>query len=63
MQQAFDLWHAERALHDELGMIPAHKERLVVGEGAPLPTPNPAVEVREFLADGTEFKAVWGHRG
>jgi hypothetical protein len=22
-------------------------------------TPNPAVEVREFLPDGTEFKAVW----
>lgn len=24
-------------------------------------TPNPAVEVREFLPDGTEFKAVWSH--
>jgi len=23
--------------------------------------PNPAIEVREFLADGTEFKAVWSH--
>lgn len=22
-------------------------------------TPNPAVEVRESLPDGTEFKAVW----
>ena len=22
-------------------------------------TPNPAVEVREILPDGTEFKAVW----
>lgn len=24
-------------------------------------TPNPSVEVREFLPDGTEFKAVWSH--
>jgi hypothetical protein len=24
-------------------------------------TPNPAVEVREALPDGTEFKAVWSH--
>lgn len=23
--------------------------------------PNPAVEVREILPDGTEFKAVWSH--
>ena len=24
-------------------------------------TPNPAVEVRESLPDGTEYKAVWSH--
>ena len=24
-------------------------------------TPNPAVELRESLPDGTEFKAVWSH--
>ena len=24
-------------------------------------TPNPSVEVRESLPDGTEFKAVWSH--
>ena len=24
-------------------------------------TPNPVVEVRESLLDGTEFKAVWSH--
>jgi len=24
-------------------------------------TPNPAVEVRESLPDGSEFKAVWSH--
>ena len=23
--------------------------------------PNPAVEIREILPDGTEFKAVWSH--
>lgn len=25
----------------------------------PNAVPNPAVEVRQYLADGTEFKAVW----
>ena len=25
--------------------------------------PNPTVEVREFLPDGTDFKAVWSHLG
>jgi hypothetical protein len=24
-------------------------------------TPNPTVEVREYLPDGTDFKAVWSH--
>ena len=24
-------------------------------------SPNPAVEVRQLLADGTEIKAVWSH--
>ena len=27
----------------------------------PKATPNPAIEVRESLPDGTEFKAVWSH--
>jgi hypothetical protein len=27
----------------------------------PNATPNPAVEVRETLPDGTTFKAVWSH--
>jgi hypothetical protein len=27
----------------------------------PEATPNPAVEVRESLPDGTDFKAVWSH--
>lgn len=33
--------------------------RLIVER--PGATPNPAVEVRERLPDGTEFKAVWSH--
>jgi hypothetical protein len=27
----------------------------------PRSTPNPCVEVRQSLPDGTEFKAVWSH--
>jgi hypothetical protein len=27
----------------------------------PTASPNPVVEVREALPDGTEFKAVWSH--
>jgi hypothetical protein len=27
----------------------------------PRAKPNPAVEVRECMPDGTEFKAVWSH--
>lgn len=27
----------------------------------PTATPNPAIEIRESLPDGTEFKAVWSH--
>lgn len=27
----------------------------------PAAKPNPAVEVRESLPDGTDFKAVWSH--
>ena len=27
----------------------------------PRAKPNPAIEVREILPDGTEFKAVWSH--
>jgi len=27
----------------------------------PSATPNPTVEVRETLPDGTEFKAVWAY--
>jgi hypothetical protein len=27
----------------------------------PKASPSPAVEIREILPDGTEFKAVWSH--
>ena len=27
----------------------------------PRAKPNPVIEVREVLPDGTEFKAVWSH--
>ncbi|MCI0332419.1 MAG: DUF4258 domain-containing protein [Planctomycetes bacterium] len=27
----------------------------------PRTKPNPSIEVREILPDGTEFKAVWSH--
>lgn len=43
-------WQAVAALADG--------ELIVERPGA---TPNPAVEVRECLPDGTEFKAVWSH--
>jgi hypothetical protein len=41
-------WHAAVGLADGVLLI----ER-------PNATPNPAVEVRETLPDGTDFKAVW----
>ena len=43
-------WQAVAALEDSSLIV----ER-------PEATPNPAVEVRESLPDGTEFKAVWSH--
>jgi hypothetical protein len=42
-------WQAVSALAD--GSLIAEK---------PSSKPNPTVEVRECLPDGTEFKAVWG---
>jgi hypothetical protein len=41
-------WQAVAGLHDGFLIV----ER-------PDAMPNPAVEVRESLADGTDFKAVW----
>ncbi|HMO86802.1 MAG TPA: DUF4258 domain-containing protein [Lacipirellulaceae bacterium] len=43
-------WQAVGALND--GELIAER---------PDATPNPAVEVRESLPDGVEFKAVWAH--
>jgi hypothetical protein len=43
-------WQAVAGLED--GLLLAER---------PLATPNPAVEVRESLPDGTDFKAVWSH--
>ena len=43
-------WQAVAALEDG---------KLIVER--PTATPNPAVEVRELLPDGVEFKAVWSH--
>ena len=43
-------WQAVAALAD--GDLIAEK---------PKSKPNPTVEVRECLPDGTEFKAVWSH--
>ena len=43
-------WQAVVALAD--GELVAEK---------PTSKPNPTVEVREYLPDGTEFKAVWSH--
>ncbi|MCU0703056.1 MAG: hypothetical protein MUF18_03600 [Fimbriiglobus sp.] len=43
-------WHAVAGLDD--GVLELER---------PNTTPNPAVEVRETLPDGTEFKAVWSY--
>jgi hypothetical protein len=43
-------WQAVAGLEDG--------ELIVERPGA---TPNPAIEVRECLPDGTDFKAVWSH--
>ena len=42
-------WQASASLHD--GMLIVER---------PDAKPNPVIEVRECLPDGTEFKAVWG---
>ena len=44
-----------RSLH---GRAPIARPRSLIAE-RPDGKPNPAVEVRESLPDGTEFKAVW----
>jgi hypothetical protein len=43
-------WQAVAALEDGKLIVERRRDK-----------PNPAIEVREMLPDGTEFKAVWSH--
>ena len=56
--------HAAERLEErgimEWQAVAALEEGELIAE-RPDATPNPAVEVREVLPDGTEFKAVWSH--
>jgi hypothetical protein len=49
------------ACHQRGIMAPSALEAGALIAERPDATPNPAVEVRESLPDGTEFKAVWSH--
>ncbi len=56
--------HASERLEDrnimEWQVVAGVEEGELIAE-RPTSTPNPAVEVRESLPDGTEIKAVWSH--
>src|SRR5437762_5941121 len=56
--------HASERLEErgimEWQVVVALEEGTLLAE-RPDAEPNPAVEVRESLPDGTEFKAVWSH--
>jgi hypothetical protein len=56
--------HASERLEERGNMewqaVAGLEDGALLGE-RPDATPNPAVEVRESLPDGTEFKAVWSH--
>jgi len=56
--------HASERLEErgimELQVVAGLEDGALITE-RPDATPNPAVEVRESLVDGTEFKAVWSH--
>jgi hypothetical protein len=56
--------HASERLEErgimEWQVIAALEDGRLIAE-RPDATPNPAVEVREVLPDGTEFKAVWSY--
>jgi hypothetical protein len=43
-------WQAASGLHDAVLLAERQRSK-----------PNPSIEVRESLPDGTEFKAVWSH--
>ena len=56
--------HASERLEErgimEWQVVAALEDGELIAE-RPKATPNPAVEVREGLPDGTEFKAVWSY--
>ena len=56
--------HASERLEErgimEWQVVAGFDDGRLIGE-RPDATPNPAVEVRESLPDGTEFMAVWSH--
>lgn len=56
--------HASERLEErsimEWQVVAGLKDGELIAE-RPDATPNPAVEVRESLPDGTDFKAVWSH--
>ena len=56
--------HASERLEErgimEWQVVAGLEDGALIGE-RPDATPNPAVEVRETLPDGTDFKAVWSH--
>ncbi len=56
--------HASERLEErsimEWQVVAGLKDGKLIAE-RPDAAPNPAVEVREFLPDGTDFKAVWSH--
>jgi hypothetical protein len=56
--------HASERLEErsimEWQVVAGLKDGELIAE-RPDAAPNPAVEVRELLPDGTDFKAVWSH--
>jgi hypothetical protein len=52
--------HASERL-EERGIMVGLASGTLMAE-RPRATPNPAIEVRQPLRDGTEFKTVWSHR-
>jgi len=56
--------HASERLEErnimEWQVVAGLKDGVLIAE-RPDAVPNPAVEVRESLPDGTDFKAVWSH--
>ncbi|MBY0231554.1 MAG: DUF4258 domain-containing protein [Gemmataceae bacterium] len=49
----------ERGIMEWQAVVGIEDGRLILEK--PDADPNPAVEVRQMLPDGTEFKAVWSH--